>query len=68
MADPDAYARSMMAMMLTSAFPDAEVWGVDLSGSFVRLGHLWAEDMGQAVHFLQADAADTGLEAGSFDV
>ena len=53
---------------LKEAFPDAEVFGVDLSGSFVRTGHLWAEDMGVAVEFLQADAADTGLEAGSFDL
>ena len=57
-----------MTIGLKEAFPDAEVWGVDLSSSFVRLGHLWAEDMGLAVNFLQADAADTGLEAGSFDL
>ena len=57
-----------MAIGLKEAFPDAEVWGLDLSGSFVRLGHLWAEDMGQAVHFRQADAAATGLDAGSFDL
>ena len=50
------------------AWPDAEVHGVDLSGSFVRLGHLWAEDMGIPVHFHQADARDTGLETGSFDL
>lgn len=57
-----------MAIGLAEAFPDAEVVAVDLSASFVRLGHLWAEDMGVAVDFLQADAADTGLEAGSFDL
>lgn len=57
-----------MAIGLKEAFPDAEVVALDLSASFVRLGHLWAEDMGLAVDFLQADAADTGLEGGSFDL
>jgi SAM-dependent methyltransferase len=57
-----------MAIGLAEAFPDAEVVGLDLSASFVRLGHLWAEDMGVAVDFRQGDAADTGLEAGSFDL
>ena len=42
-----------MAIGLKEAFPDAEVFAIDLSSSFVRLGHLWAEDMGQAVHFIQ---------------
>lgn len=57
-----------MAIGLKEAFPDAEVVGLDLSASFVRLGHLWAEDMDVAVDFRQGDAADTGLEAGSFDL
>jgi SAM-dependent methyltransferase len=57
-----------MAIGLKEAFPEAEVVGIDLSASFVRLGHLWAEDMGVAVDFLQGDAAHTGLEAGSFDL
>lgn len=57
-----------MAMGLKEAFPEAEVVAVDLAASFVRLGHLWAEDMGLAVDFLQADAAATGLESGAFDL
>lgn len=57
-----------MAIGLKQAWPDAEVHGVDLSGSFVRAGHLWAEDMGVPVHFHQADARNTGLESGSFDL
>ncbi|MEQ8517346.1 MAG: class I SAM-dependent methyltransferase, partial [Chromatocurvus sp.] len=57
-----------MAIGLKQAWPAAEVHGVDLSGSFVRAGHLWAEDMGIPVHFHQADARDTGLEPGSFDL
>lgn len=53
---------------LKEHFADAEVHGVDLSASFVRFGHLWAEEAGVAIHYRQADAADTGLEAGSFDL
>ena len=50
------------------AFPDAEVWGVDLSAPFLRFGHVWAEDQGLAINFRQASAADTGFEDGKFDL
>ncbi len=50
------------------AFPDAEVWGVDLSAPFLRFGHIWAEDQGLAINFRQASAADTGFEDGTFDL
>jgi len=50
------------------AFPDAEVWGVDLSAPFLRFGHLWAEDQGAAIHFRQANASDTGLPDAKFDL
>ncbi len=50
------------------AFPDAEVWGVDLSAPFLRFGHLWAEDQGVAIHFRQANASDTGLPDAKFDL
>ncbi|MEM9531071.1 MAG: class I SAM-dependent methyltransferase [Pseudomonadota bacterium] len=53
---------------LKQHFPEAEVYGVDLSASFVRFAHLWAEDAGQAIAYRQGDAAQTGLEAGSFDL
>lgn len=57
-----------MAIGMKEVWPDAEVVGVDLSASFVRLGHLWAEDMDLALDFIQADSAATGLEDGSFDL
>ncbi|MFK7828809.1 MAG: class I SAM-dependent methyltransferase [Congregibacter sp.] len=57
-----------MAIGMKEVWPDAEVVGVDLSASFVRLGHLWAEDMDLALDFIQADAAATGLESDSFDL
>ena len=50
------------------AFPDAEIWGVDLSAPFLRFAHVWAEDLGMPIHYRQADARDTGFEAGSFDL
>ncbi len=54
-----AYART---------FPDAEVWGVDLSAPFLRFGHVWAEDQGLPIHFRQTDARQTGFEDASFDL
>ena len=50
------------------AFPDAEVWGIDLSAPFLRFAHVWAEDLGVPIHYRQADARDTGFEEGSFDL
>lgn len=50
------------------AFPDAEVIGVDLSAPVLRLAHATAERLGKAIRFVQADAADTGLEAGRADI
>ncbi len=50
------------------AFPDAEVWGVDLSAPFLRFGHVWAEDKGLAINYRQANASDTGLADGQFDL
>lgn len=53
---------------LADAFPDAEIHALDLSAPFVRFGHLWAEDKGKAIHFHQADAADTSFDDASFDL
>ena len=50
------------------AFPEAEVWGLDLSAPFLRFGHVWAEDQGLAINFRQANAADTGFPDGKFDL
>lgn len=53
---------------LVDRFPEAEIIGVELSGPNLRLAHATAERMGKAVRFIQADGAETGLEAGSTDV
>lgn len=53
---------------LKDAFPDAEIYGVDLSGPFLRFAHLWAENKGVAAHYKQADAKSTGYPDGHFDL
>lgn len=53
---------------LVDAFPGAEVIGVELSAPNLKLAHATAERLGKPIRFIQADGADTGLEAGSVDV
>ena len=50
------------------AFPDSEVYGVDLSAPFLKFAHLWAEAHGDEIHYRQANAADTGYPDGHFDL
>ena len=50
------------------AFPDAQVWGVDLSAPFLRFAHVWAEDKGLAINYRQACASKTGFAGGHFDL
>lgn len=49
-------------------FPEAEVWGLDLSAPFLKFAHVWAEDAGQRINFRQADARSTGFAAQTFDL
>lgn len=49
-------------------FPDAAVSGIDVGGPCVRYAHARAKALGHDVAFLQRNAEDTGLEAGSFDL
>ena len=56
------------AWPMQRAFPDAVVTGVDLSAPCLRLAAARANAQGLAMVFRQADAANTGLEAGSFDL
>ncbi|WP_303810145.1 class I SAM-dependent methyltransferase [Sandarakinorhabdus limnophila] len=56
------------AWPMQQAFPDAVVTGVDLSAPCLQLATARANARGLAMVFRQADAADTGLEAGSFDL
>ena len=57
-----------LTVALKDRFPDAEVWGVDVSGPMVRYAHMRAADMGKDVHFAQALAEETGFPDGHFDL
>ncbi len=50
------------------AYPDAEVFGIDVGAPQVRYAHGRAESLGQAVHFSQQDGAATNFPDGSFDL
>jgi SAM-dependent methyltransferase len=52
---------------VASYFPDAEVYGVDVGAAMLRYAHARAEHLGQRVHYVQADAEQTGFPDGSFD-
>ena len=51
-----------------TAFPEADVHGIDVGPAILRYAHARAEAMGACVHFHQRDAADTGFEDESFDL
>jgi SAM-dependent methyltransferase len=50
------------------AFPEAECHALDLSPGMLRYAHARAEALGVAVHFRQADAAETGFPDAHFDL
>ena len=53
---------------LAAAARGARVTGVDMTPELVDVGRRKATDAGHAVHWVTADAADTGLPGQSFDV
>jgi len=57
-----------MATALKDRFPNAEVWGIDVSGPMLRYAHMRAVDLGKEVHFVQGLAEDTGFPDGHFDL
>lgn len=50
------------------AYPDAEVYAIDLGASMLRYASARAESLGQKVHYMQMDAAATTFEDGFFDL
>ena len=50
------------------AFPDAEVYAIDVAAPVLRYAHARAEGMGIAVHFSQQNAEATNFPDGFFDV
>jgi SAM-dependent methyltransferase len=51
-----------------AAFPDAEVYGVDLGAPMLRYAHARAEGLGKAIHFSQQNGAATDFPDGFFDI
>ena len=50
------------------AFPDAEVYGIDVGAPQVRYAHGRAESLGKAIHFSQQDGTATDFPDGYFDL
>ena len=50
------------------AYPEAEIYGIDLGGGLLRYAHPRAEALGLPIHFRQACASATGLADASFDL
>lgn len=51
-----------------SAFPDAELYGVDVGAPVLRYGHARAEARGLKAHFSQQNAESMDFEDGMFDL
>ena len=49
-------------------FPDAEVWGIDVTQPLVRYAHARSAVLGHDVNFAQMNAEETGFEDESFDL
>jgi 2-polyprenyl-3-methyl-5-hydroxy-6-metoxy-1,4-benzoquinol methylase len=58
----------MSTLPFAAAYPDAQITACDLSAPMLRYCHGRAESLGEPIHFVQANAAETGLEAASFDL
>jgi SAM-dependent methyltransferase len=50
------------------AYPDAEVYAIDVGAPVLRYAHARAESMGKRVHFSQQNAESTHFEDGFFDL
>jgi len=53
---------------LKRRFPDAEVWGIDVSGPMVHYAHMRATELGVDVNFRQVLGEATGFPNGYFDM
>lgn len=52
----------------TEAFPEAEVYAIDVGAPSLRYGHARAEYLGKKVHFSQQSAEATNFPDGHFDL
>ncbi|HRE42589.1 MAG TPA: class I SAM-dependent methyltransferase [Terricaulis sp.] len=58
----------MNTLPYVDAFPDAEVYAIDLSAPALRYAHGRAEAVGRKVHFSQQNAESTNFPDGYFDL
>jgi SAM-dependent methyltransferase len=58
----------MSTLPLADAWPEAEIFGVDLAAPMLRYAHGRSEAMGVPVHYSQQNAAATDFAAGGFDL
>ncbi len=58
----------MNTLPYADAFPDAEVYAIDLSAPALRYAHGRAEALGRRVHFSQQNAEATNFPDGHFDL
>lgn len=49
-------------------FPDAEIYGIDVSSSMVRCGHALSVALDLPIHYHQMDASQTTFPDGHFDL
>ncbi len=50
------------------AYPDAEVYGIDVGAPVLRYAHARAKSLGKPIHFSQQNAERTDFEDGYFDL
>ncbi|GAB4227614.1 MAG: class I SAM-dependent methyltransferase [Elainellaceae cyanobacterium] len=55
-------------LMLKQAFPQAQVWGLDLSPYMLVLADFKAQQAGLKIHWLHGLAETTGLNSANFDL
>jgi len=58
----------MSTLPLAEAWPEAEIFGVDLAAPMLRYAHGRSEAFGVPVHYSQQNAAHTNFGDGSFDL
>lgn len=51
-----------------AAYPDAEVYGIDVGAPQVRYAHARAESLGVPIHYSQQDGSATDFPDGYFDI
>ncbi len=50
------------------AFPEADVYAIDVAAPMLRYGHARAESLGKVVHYSQQNAEHTSFDDGSMDL